>query len=162
MITTVDDIRQAKRHIEIAKEELDADGSSFTDNFQLGAMVEVPAAAIATPEILAEVDFISVGTNDLLQYFMAADRDNESVLQYGRADNDAFVWLLRHIIDQAEDLGRENDVTICGEMASQLHFVPLLLQLGYRSLSISPVAAGRVRDAVASIDLGELVDRLVH
>jgi phosphotransferase system enzyme I (PtsI) len=162
MITTVADIRQAKRHIEIAKEELDADGSSFSKNFQLGAMIEVPAAAIATPEILAEVDFISVGTNDLLQYFMAADRDNESVLQYGRADNDAFVWLLRHIIEQAEDLGRGNDVTICGEMASQLHLVPLLLQLGYRSLSISPVAAGRVRDAVASIELGELVDRLAH
>jgi len=162
MITTVDDIRQAKRHIEIAKEELETDGSSFSTDFQLGAMVEVPAAAIATAKILAEVDFISVGTNDLLQYFMAADRDNESVLQYSHADNDAFVWLLKHIIEKAGDLGREKDVTVCGEMASRVHFVPFLLRLGCRSLSISPVAAGRVRDAVASIDLGELVDRLDH
>jgi len=155
MITTVDDLRQARRQVEIAKEELNADGSSFSEDFQLGAMIEVPAAAIATREILAEVDFLSVGTNDLLQYFMAADRDNESVLQYSHADNDAFVWLLRHIIEQAGDLGREKDVTICGEMASRPHLIPLLLQLGYRSLSISPVAAGRVRDAIASVDLGQ-------
>jgi len=158
MITTIEDIRRAKRHFEIAKEELRAEGQAFSEDLELGAMVEVPAAALAVGEILAEVDFISVGTNDLLQYFMAADRDNEDVLQYGQADNAAFVWLLRSIVEQAAHVGREKDVMICGEMASRPHFVPLLLELGYRSFSISPVAALRVRDAVTRVDLGKKAD----
>ena len=158
MITMIEDVRRAKRHLEIAKDELRAKGQAFSEGLELGAMVEVPAAAVAVREILSEVDFISVGTNDLLQYFMAADRDNEGVLQYGEADNGAFVWLLRFIAEQAAHVGRGKDVMICGEMASRPHFVPLLLELGYRSFSISPVAAIRVRDAITGVDLGRKVD----
>ena len=98
---------------------------------ELGIMIEVPAAAVAVREILAQVDFISLGTNDLLQYFMAADRDNEDVLQYGQADNGAFVWLLRFILEEAAQIGRARDVTICGEIASRPSLVPLLMELGF-------------------------------
>ncbi len=121
----------------------------LAQNVVLGAMVEVPAAAITVQDILAEVDFISLGTNDLLQYFMAADRNNERVLHYSDATAPAFLWLLEYIIDQAGSMGRAADVTVCGEIASDPRVVPHLLRLGYRSFSIAPVAATMVREVCA-------------
>ena len=150
MVTTVDDVREAKRHFETVKADLRAEHVPFCEDVRLGAMIEVPAAAIETRAILEQVDFVSVGTNDLLQYFMGADRDNEEVLHYNDAENGAFLWLLQFIIKQARLLGRENDVMVCGEMASRPELIPGLIGLGYRSFSIAPVSAPAVRDAVAS------------
>jgi phosphotransferase system enzyme I (PtsI) len=142
-----------KKISEDVKEELRREDSPFSDEVCLGAMIEVPAAAIAINEILAEVDFVSVGTNDLLQYFVAADRDNEAVLRYENFENKAFLWLLRFVAERATELGKGNKVTICGEIASNPQLVPLLLGLGFRSLSITPTSAQSVRNAIASIDL---------
>lgn len=153
MVTTVDDIRQVKKIFEHVKEELRREDSPFSDEVCLGAMIEVPAAAIAISEILAEVDFVNIGTNDLLQYFVAADRDNDAVLGYENFENKAFLWLLEFIIKRAEELGKLHEVTICGEIASNPQLVPLLLGLGFRSLSITPTSAQAVRNAIASIDL---------
>ena len=149
MVTTVDDVKEAKEHLERAKKELRSRGAPFSDGVKLGAMIEIPAAAIAVKDILGEADFVSIGTNDLLQYFVAADRDNEDVVQYNDAASSAFQWLLEHIIAQAAALGREDDVTVCGEIASRPDLVRRLICLGYRSLSISPVTAETVRAAVA-------------
>jgi len=153
MVTTVDDIRQVKRIFESVKEELREEGKPFSDEVELGAMIEVPAAAVAVGDILAEVDFVNVGTNDLLQYFVAADRDNEAVLRYEDVENKAFLWLLGFILERAAELGKEKNVTICGEIASHPHTVPLLLGLGFRSLSITPTSAQSVRNAIANTDL---------
>ncbi len=153
MITTVDDIREVKRLFEDVKEELRAEDKPFSTEVQLGAMIEVPAAAIGVGDILAEVDFVNVGTNDLLQYFVAADRDNEAVLRYENLENKAFLWLLGFIIERAAELGQEKNVTICGEIASHPQLVPLLLGLGFRSLSIIPTSAQFVRNAIANTDL---------
>jgi phosphotransferase system enzyme I (PtsI) len=153
MVTTVDEIRQVKTIFEDVKGELRKEGSPFSDEVSLGAMIEVPAAAIAIGEILAEVDFVNIGTNDLLQYFMAADRDNDAVLRYEHFDNKPFLWLLGYIIEQAAALGKEKNVAVCGEGASYPELVPLLLGLGFRSLSITPTAAPSVRNAIANIDL---------
>jgi len=127
--------------------------SPFSDEVCLGAMIEVPAAAIGVSEILGEVDFVNIGTNDLLQYFVAADRDNEAVLRYENFENKAFVWLLRFVVERAAELGKGNEVTICGEIASNPQLVPLLLGLGFRSLSITPTSAQSVRTAIANTDL---------
>ena len=116
-------------------------------------MIEVPAAAIGISEILAEVDFVNVGTNDLLQYFVAADRDNEAVLGYEDLENKAFLWLLRFVVERAAEQGQGNEVTICGEIASNPQLVPLLVGLGFRSLSITPTSARSVRNAIADTDL---------
>jgi len=153
MVTTVDDIRQVKHISEDIKEELREEGNPFSDEVRLGAMIEVPAAAIGISEILAEVDFVSVGTNDLLQYFVAADRDNEAVLGYEDFENKAFLWLLGFIIERAAELGQEKNVTICGEGASHPELVPLLLSLGFRSLSITPTSAQSVRNVIKQTDL---------
>lgn len=149
MVTTVSDITRAKHILVEAVEQLELPGAELPQNVALGAMIEVPAAAIGVQDILAEVDFISLGTNDLLQYFMAADRDNERVLHYSDPTAPAFLWLLKHVIDQAAELGRAADVTVCGEIASDSRVLPHLLRLGYRSFSIAPVAAAAVRDVCA-------------
>lgn len=113
-------------------------------------MIEVPAAAISVQDILKEVDFISLGTNDLLQYFMAADRDNERVVQYNEPTHSAFLWLLEYIMRQASQIGRAADVAVCGEIASDPRMVPHLLRLGYRAFSITPVATQAVREVIAA------------
>jgi len=153
MITTVDDIREIKRLLESVKEELRAEDRPFSEEIQIGAMIEIPAAAISVGDILAEVDFVNVGTNDLLQYFVAADRDNDVVLRYENFENKAFLWLLGFIIERAAELGKEENVTICGEVASHPELVPLLLRLGFRSLSITPTSAQPVRNAIENTDL---------
>jgi phosphotransferase system enzyme I (PtsI) len=150
MVTTVDDITQAKRVLAEVCEELRRQRAQPPKSVLLGAMIEIPAAAVSVRDILAEVDFISVGTNDLLQYFMAADRDNERVVQYNDATAPAFSWLLKHIIGEAAKAGRETDVTVCGEIASDSRLLPHLLHLGYRSFSVAPIAATRVREVCAS------------
>jgi len=130
-----------------------AEDRPFSEEIQIGAMIEIPAAAISVGDILAEVDFVNVGTNDLLQYFVAADRDNDVVLRYENFENKAFLWLLGFIIERAAELGKEENVTICGEVASHPELVPLLLRLGFRSLSITPTSAQPVRNAIENTDL---------
>jgi len=153
MVTTVDDIRQVKKILEEVKEELRKEDNQFSEEVRLGSMIEVPAAAIGVSEILTEVDFVNIGTNDLLQYFVAADRNNEAVLRYEDFENKAFLWLLQFIIKRAAELGKLHEVTICGEIASNPQLVPLLLGLGFRSLSITPTSAQSVRNAIADTDL---------
>jgi len=149
MVTTKNDIALARRILATVQEELDAEGSELPRRIALGAMIEVPAAAVSVQQILPDVDFISLGTNDLLQYFMAADRDNERVVQYHDPTDPAFLWLLEHVITQAAQAGRAADVSVCGEIASDPRMLPHLLRLGYRSLSISSVAATTVRSVCA-------------
>jgi len=156
MITTVDDMREVKRLFENVKEKLRRENKPFSEEIQIGAMIEIPAAAISVGDILAEVDFVNVGTNDLLQYFVAADRDNDTVLRYENFENKAFLWLLGFIIERAAELGKEKNVTICGEGASHPELVPLLLSLGFRSLSITPTSAKSTRNAIANTDLRRL------
>ena len=158
MVTTVGDIIEAKRHWSAVSEELEREGAACSTDVVLGAMIETPAAAAAVGEILSEVAFISLGTNDLLQYFMAAERDNESGLHYQDATNPAFLWLRRHIIEQARNVGREDDVTVCGEVASDMQVFPHLVRMGYRSFSISPVSASPFRSVCASFNSNEAVE----
>jgi phosphotransferase system enzyme I (PtsI) len=153
MVTTINDIIEIKREVEKVKEELRSEGKPFSSHVKLGAMIEVPAAAIAIQDVLEMVDFVSVGTNDLIQYFMAADRDNEAVLHYGDNTNKSFVYLLRFMIERAAELGRAGDVTICGEMASDPRLIPLLIDMGYRSFSITAVSAPSIREVISNIDL---------
>jgi phosphotransferase system enzyme I (PtsI) len=153
MVTTANDVRQAKKILKDVTEELRKEDTLFSDDVRLGAMIEIPAAAIGVGEILGEVDFVNIGTNDLLQYFVAADRDNEAVLRYENFEDKAFLWLLRFVVERATELGKEDKLTICGESASNPQLVPLLLDLGFRSLSITPTAAQSVRNAIAGIDL---------
>ncbi|MDY0043125.1 MAG: phosphoenolpyruvate--protein phosphotransferase [Syntrophales bacterium] len=158
MVTTIDDVLEVKRHFLSIQAELRKSGVAFSENVAFGAMIETPAAAVSLKDILQEVDFVSIGTNDLLQYFMAADRDNEQVIHYQNVKDPAFLWLMTFIIQQAKKVNRESDVTICGEIASQAEAIPLLLQIGYRSFSVSPVSASGFRKICSHIDLSSTND----
>jgi len=153
MVSTVEDIIEVKKHWEAVKTELRGNQVTFSSQVVLGSMIEIPAAAAAVKEILSQVAFISLGANDLLQYFMAADRDNESVIHYLDSSRSSFLWLMRHIIDQAKEVGREKDVTVCGEVASDPRVFPHLIKMGFRSFSVPPVAAASFRNTCRNLHL---------
>ena len=155
MITDLNDIKKLKEHMLAAKEELKREKKPFAEHVRVGAMVVVPSAAILTTEILELVDFISIGTNDLLQYFTGADRDNPEVLSYHDPGGSAFSWLLKYIIAEARGINREKDVNICGEIAGDVEIVPMLLKIGFRSLSISPAYAENIRSCISKTLVNE-------
>jgi phosphoenolpyruvate-protein kinase (PTS system EI component) len=153
MVTTPSDVRKARRLLDKAKADLHKRKIPIGSDIRFGAMIETPAAALHIADILAEVDFVSLGTNDLLQYLMAADRDNEHVLEYNDATDPAFLWLLEYIIQKAIKMERQYDVSICGEIASNPSHVARLLRMGYRSFSVLPVMADEIGDAVKKTDV---------
>ena len=135
MITSISEIRNAKSHLMFVKNELKESGIPFDENVPVGAMIEVPSAALIVEAILKEVDFISIGTNDLIQYTLAVDRSNERVSSLYDSLNPAVIQLLKKIQEAAHNEGKE--VSICGEMAGDTAYTELLVGLGFRVLSMS-------------------------
>jgi phosphotransferase system enzyme I (PtsI) len=115
----------------------------------LGAMIETPAAALSVPEITSQADFLSVGTNDLTQYTMAAGRENPLVNDYFREDHPAVLRLLRIILEEAG----QTPVALCGELARQTESLPVLLRLGLRTLSVAPPLVPAVKQAIRQVTL---------
>jgi phosphotransferase system enzyme I (PtsI) len=136
MVSTIAEIRHAKKIIEECKEELRKENHDFDKHFKLGIMVEVPAAAVMTKELSNEVDFLSIGTNDLIQYLMAVDRGNDLVSDLYQEFSPAVIRTIHHIVTQAEESKKE--ISFCGEMAADTLAIPLLVGLGVTSLSMSP------------------------
>lgn len=136
MISTIDEIREAKEIIEECKKELSGKKIPFDKNIKIGIMIEVPSAAIMTYEFTSLVDFVSIGTNDLIQYMLAVDRGNDLVSYLYQEFNPALLKTLKHIISEADRACKP--VSICGEMAADTLAIPLLIGLGLKQLSISP------------------------
>lgn len=136
MVTTINEIRSSKKLIDECKSELRKEKISFDKNMQVGIMVEVPATAVMAEIFAKEVDFFSIGTNDLIQYLMAVDRGNDLVSNLYQEFNPTVVRTLDHIIKEAKKAGKK--VAICGEMAADTLAIPLLVGLGIDSLSMSP------------------------
>lgn len=153
MVTHVGDVIGARAHIDVARAELEAAGVPHNPDVRVGAMVEIPSAALNVGAILSHVDFVSIGTNDLLQYLTASDRDNPDVVAYQELESSGFQTLLGHIMNQARALGREKDVYVCGEMASDPDGAKLLVRMGVTSLSVTPGSAAEVRRAIETLDL---------
>ncbi len=153
MISVIEELREAKRHLARAKEELQARGIPFRAHIPVGMMVEVPSAALTVDQLAREVDFLSIGTNDLVQYALAVDRVNERVAHLYQPGSPAITRLLRHIIGVAQNLSI--GVCVCGEMSADPRFVLLLLGLGLREYSVAPVAAPLVKHIVRSVSLAE-------
>jgi fructose-specific PTS system IIA-like component len=158
MVATVEEARAVKETLAQVRNELAAEGVRFERMPKLGAMVEVPSAAFMIEELSREVDFFSVGSNDLAQYFLAADRDNRAVSSiYGWA-HPSFLRLLKKVVDDAHAAGRT--VSLCGEMADSSAAVPLLLALGFDELSLSAPRVVNVKRAVASSRLSSCAELL--
>jgi phosphotransferase system enzyme I (PtsI) len=146
MITDLDEFRRAKQVLHEVMEELRDAGIPFDESMLVGAMVEVPAAALTAPNLLREADFLSIGTNDLVQYTLAVDRTNAQVAHLFQPSHPSVLRLMKMTIDAAHRARKP--VSACGEMAGSKRHIPVLLGLGLTALSMS---ATRVADAVESI-----------
>lgn len=151
MISGVEEVRQANVLLEQCKKELIQTGKNFNPQMEVGAMVEIPSAAIAADLIAREVDFFSIGTNDLIQYTMAVDRMNERIAHLYQPTHPAILRLIRMIVSAGREAGIW--VGVCGEMAGEAVLTPLLLGLGIDELSAGAGMVPRIKRAVQSLDL---------
>ena len=150
MISSVDEIRRAKTILEDVMVELGAEGVEYKSNVPVGIMVEVPSAAIAIDLIMPEVDFVSIGTNDLVQYTLAVDRSNQAVSEYYQPAHPAVLQLLQKVIKAG--IKHDKPVSICGEIAGDTMFTPLLFGMGCKLLSVAPGALLAVKSVIRSIE----------
>lgn len=153
MVGSLDDIRAAKKAVALAGETLRKQGAAFDPHIRLGAMVEIPALALIAGRVAREVDFVSVGTNDLCQYLMAADRMNAAVTPYYQSFHPAMLSILQQVADAFRAAGKP--FCICGEMGGEPAFVLALLGMGFRRLSMSPSRVAAVKRLIASVDRAE-------
>jgi phosphotransferase system enzyme I (PtsI) len=136
MISTLEEIKESKKIIEDCKKELKNEKVKFDKDIEVGIMIEVPSAAVLAKEFALEVDFLSIGTNDLIQYLMAVDRGNDLVSRLYQEFSPVVLRTLKHIVDNAKKV--KKPVSLCGEMAAETLAMPLLIGLGLDSLSLSP------------------------
>jgi len=153
MVSTVEEIRWLREFFEETRAALAAEGHPLPSDLQVGMMVEVPAAALTAEHFLPWVDFFSIGTNDLAQYTLAADRTNPAVAGMADGLHPAVLRLIRHVTAAAEGTGKW--VGVCGELAGDLAAVPVLIGLGVRELSVNPVRVPEVKAAVRRWSLAE-------
>ena len=151
MISGLDELHQAKKVIESVKKELTKEKIKFDKNIQIGAMIEIPSAAVTADLIAKEVDFFSIGTNDLIQYMLAVDRVNEKVSYLYDPLHPAVLRLMKHIVDCAH----KNNIWcgVCGEMAAQPLFAFILIGFGVDELSMSSIAIPDVKRMIRNIRL---------
>lgn len=154
MVTSREEVRAVRSHLKHVIEEVRAQGHAVADHVPLGAMIEVPAAAIALPSFIGAVDFLSIGTNDLVQYLLAADRNNEALGELYTPLHPAVLRLLRSVIQLGHKRGKP--VAVCGEMAGDPHFAPLLLALGLMEFSLHPATLLELRRSIRACDLSRL------
>jgi phosphotransferase system enzyme I (PtsI) len=153
MVAHLGEIRQVQETIKRVKAQLDEVGQAYGE-IELGVMVEVPAAAIMLPQLLKHVDFVSIGTNDLIQYTLAIDRADEAVAHLYDPWHPAVLHLLANSIAQARGAGKE--VSVCGEMAGDAAFTDLLLAMGLTSFSMHPSQIPSVKQRVLRADVPRL------
>lgn len=154
MIATLQEFRSAKAMLEEVKAELIENGTPVAENIEVGIMVEIPAAAVLADQFAKEVDFFSIGTNDLIQYTMAADRMNEQVSYLYQPYNPSILRLIKNVIDASHAEGKWTGM--CGEMAGDQTAVPLLLGLGLDEFSMSASSILKTRSLVSKLNYSDM------
>ena len=157
MVSGREELLEVRRRLRRAGLQLRKQGHEIAGHVELGAMIEVPAAAIAFHGFVDVVDFVSIGTNDLVQYLLAADRNNEALGELYSPLHPGVLRLLRHVIS----IGAEHKVPVamCGEMAGDATLAPMLLALGLREFSLHPATLLELRKAIRDSDLSDLQSR---
>lgn len=156
MITSVPELEKIFAICEEVKSELKEQGAEFSDNIELGIMIETPAAAIISDKLAPMVDFFSVGTNDLTQYTLACDRQNPDIEQFVDTHHEAVLRLIKMSADNAHKHGAW--IGICGELGADITLTETFLRMGIDELSVSPAYILKVRDTVRNIDLSDTRD----
>ena len=160
MISGVQELKQSLRILQLAKLQLKEEGIAFDSNLQVGTMIEVPSAALVTDLLIPYVDFISIGTNDLIQYTIAVDRNNPKIAHLYQPLHPGVLRLLKTVVDYAHKAGKK--VAVCGEMAAEAHHAVVLVGLGVDELSMGPHALLKLRKIIRSIDLVAAQDLVAH
>ena len=163
MIATLGEFRQAKAMLMEEKAKLVSEGVAVADDIQVGIMIEIPAAAVIADKFAKEVDFFSIGTNDLIQYTMAADRMNERVSYLYQPYNPSILRLIKNVIDASHKEGKWTGM--CGEMAGDQTAVPLLMGLGLDEFSMSASSILKTRSLMKRLDttkMAELADKAIN
>jgi phosphoenolpyruvate-protein phosphotransferase (PTS system enzyme I) len=150
MISSVEEIRQIRDLFELTKGELRKEGIPFDEGIPFGIMIEIPSAAILADQLAKEVDFFSIGTNDLVQYTLAVDRNNDLVNHIYRPLNPAVLRLIQKIVQVANQKGKP--VTLCGEMAGTPAYIPLLVGIGLTDLSMNPSSLLEAKKIIRNIE----------
>ncbi len=156
MISTLEELKSAIKILDEVKEELRKKEIPFNENLPIGIMIEVPSAAMIADILAKEVQFFSIGTNDLIQYYMAADRSNESVSYLYQPLHPSILRILKFIIDSANE--NKIEISICGEMASDPFYTPALLGLGLRSLSMNPIAIPKIKEKIRLTNISDSLE----
>lgn len=154
MVTEVDEMIAVRTLFKLARQELRHEGVDLPEKLPLGTMIEVPAAAINVRALLAESDFLAIGTNDLAQYVLAADRGNDALDNIYNPLHPALLRLISHVIGAGRRAGKP--VSLCGEIGGDVKFTALLLALGLCEFSMHPSQLLLVRDRLASLDHAQL------
>ena len=154
MVALVHEFRKAKAVFDEEKAKLKAEGIAVADDIQVGIMIEIPAAAMLADQFAKEVDFFSIGTNDLIQYTMAADRMNEQVSYLYQPYNPSILRLINTVIKAAHAAGKW--AGMCGEMAGDQQAVPLLVGLGLDEFSMSATSVLRTRSLMKTLDTAKM------
>lgn len=156
MVATLDEFRAAKNALLDAKKELIAEGVTVSEDIKIGMMVEIPAAAILADQFAKEVDFFSIGTNDLIQYSMAADRMSEKVSYLYQPYNPSILRLIKMVIDASHKEGKWTGM--CGEMAGDVMAIPLLVGMGLDEFSMSASSILAARKQINNLSLAEMTE----
>ena len=153
MVTSVWEVRETKKLIESVKKELDAEGLPYSDHVEIGIMIETPAAAVLSDRLAKEVDFFSCGTNDLTQYTLACDRQNNDLGRFYDPHHLSVIRLLKMVVENAHKNGIW--VGICGELGAYLEMTETFLAIGVDELSVSPRAVLSLRNKVRNTNVAE-------
>ncbi|MBQ4549770.1 MAG: phosphoenolpyruvate--protein phosphotransferase [Oscillospiraceae bacterium] len=159
MVTSVWEVRETKKLIESVKKELDAEGLPYSDHVEIGIMIETPAAAILSDRLAKEVDFFSCGTNDLTQYTLACDRQNNDLGRFYDPHHLSVVRLLKMVVENAHKNGVW--VGICGELGADLEMTETFLAIGVDELSVTPRAVLPLRNKVRNTNVSETAPAII-
>jgi phosphotransferase system enzyme I (PtsI) len=143
MVSSIEEVRQLREVVKEVEDE-SRERTGLGKKIPIGVMVEVPSLAILAPKLMKEVDFVSIGTNDLVQFTLAVDRDNDLVSHLYQPLNPSVLWLIKNVVEAGKAYGK--NVSICGEIAGNPAYFPLLFGLGLREFSVAPVSILEIKE----------------